>query len=250
MAHTIIVVPCYNEESRLPAEAFARFLETTADVDMLFVDDGSTDATLDRLQELACRNPARISVLDQQPNRGKAEAVRAGLLEAFRRRPRYAGFWDADLSTPLEELPGFVGLLEQRASCQAVLGSRVKLMGRWIERNTLRHYAGRVFATLTSLTLDLPVYDTQCGAKLFRCIPEVMALFEEPFLTRWIFDVEIIARMIRAHGEGHLAEPRATICEYPLQRWTDVPGSKVSPLDFFGGIWNLYRIRRRYLRRA
>ena len=250
MPHTIIVVPCFNEESRLPAEEFGRFLETTADVDLLFVDDGSTDATLERFSSLARGNPARISALDHGPNRGKAEAVRAGLREAFRREPCYAGFWDADLSTPLEELPRFVELLEERASCQAVFGSRVRLMGRWIERNALRHYAGRVFATLTSLTLGLPVYDTQCGAKLFRCTPEIMALFDEPFLTRWIFDVEIIARLIQAHAAGGAPDPHDAICEYPLRRWKDVPGSKVSPLDFFRGIRDLYRIHRTYLRHA
>jgi hypothetical protein len=122
-------------------------------------------------------------------------------------------------------------------------------MGRRIERNALRHYAGRIFATLTSLTLNLPVYDTECGAKLFRCTPVLAALFDEPFLTRWTFDVEIIARMIQAHAAGRAPDPHEAICEHPLQRWQDVPGSKVSPLDFFRGIRDLCRIRLRYLRR-
>ncbi len=244
MPRTLIVVPCFNEAQRLPTRTFLDFAERADEVDFLFVNDGSTDATLATLETLASRRPERFSVLDQQPNRGKAEAVRVGMREACRRAPAYAGYWDADLATPLEEIPRFVEIFEARPACEMVFGARVQLLGRTIERSSVRHYAGRVFATAASRVLDLPVYDTQCGAKLFRCAPHVCALFEEPFCSRWIFDVEIIAR--RRTGRAGGGDVRNAIYELPLRQWRDVAGSKVAPKDFLRALLDLYRIRRRY----
>jgi hypothetical protein len=122
----------------------------------------------------------------------------------------------------------------------------VRLLGRHIERSALRHYLGRVFATGASLTLGLPVYDTQCGAKLLRAGELARRLVAEPFLTRWVFDVELLARLSRlVRDEPVPIEQR--VHEVPLLRWTDVPGSKVRPWDFMRSglelarIWGAYR---------
>jgi glycosyltransferase involved in cell wall biosynthesis len=250
MTETAIVVPCWNEAQRLDADAFLRFCEHHPAIRFFLVNDGSSDETLDMLRELERRAPESFFALDQQPNRGKAEAVRRGMSAAFERRPDYVGYWDADLATPLEEVPRFIEILEARPELEILFGSRVQLLGHSIERRAARHYLGRVFATITSLTLELAVYDTQCGAKLFRVTDEIQELFGEPFCTNWIFDVELVARLIRARRDSHDRGPENVICEVPLQRWRDVAGSKVGPLDFFRGIAELWRIRRRYLRRG
>lgn len=241
--HLILVVPCFNEEQRLPVEDFRRFTMDGARVEILFVNDGSTDRTLTLLQSLASEDPSRFSVLSLDRNRGKAEAVRLGLLAAFERQPDYAGFWDADLATPLPEVPTFIEVFEARPEVDLVFAARVRLLGRSISRNPGRHYFGRVGATLISSSLGLAVYDTQCGAKIFRGSPEIRELFVDPFISRWIFDVEIIARLVQRRGRDAAAR---AIYELPIRVWHDVKGSKVRSTDFFRALKDLVKIRRAY----
>lgn len=248
MARTWIVIPCYNEADRLRGDEFSHFASEHPDVRFLFVDDGSVDATASRLSELAASSPDSFRVVSQPSNRGKAEAVRRGMTEAFDAGAVYAGYWDADLATPLDEIPRFIETLDAHPNLEVLFGSRVQLLGRTIERRASRHYLGRVSATAISLTLGLPVYDTQCGAKLFRVSPDCKALFAEPFLSSWVFDVEIIARMTAARRGTGRPGPGEVIRELPLWEWRDVAGSKVTPLDFFRSMSELVRIYRRYLR--
>jgi len=249
MPDTILIVPCFNEAQRLAVEQFESFVKIQPDLRFLFVNDGSTDNTLEVLRRLEDRDATHFSVLDQQPNQGKAEAVRRGMLHAFETHPAYAGFWDADLATPLDALPVFVELLEARPTLEMVFGSRVKLLGRSIERSALRHYLGRIFATAASITLGLAIYDTQCGAKLFRVSPDTVALFQNPFVTRWIFDVEIIARLVRDRRGTDRPQAEDVIYEFPLEVWRDVEGSKVKATDFPKAILETVRIHRKYLSR-
>src|SRR6185437_8820913 len=173
MKQVALVVPCFNEEERLDPAAFVAARVEGVALELVFVDDGSTDGTRGVLEALRARHPDRVRVVAQPVNGGKAEAVRRGVLDAFERRPDAVGFWDADLATPLSELPLLVQVLQERPEVEIVFGSRVKLMGRRIERRPWRHYLGRIFATAASVALTLPVYDTQCGAKLFRATPAV-----------------------------------------------------------------------------
>ncbi len=246
-----VVIPCYNEAARLRTEAFAAFLQDTASagIHLLFVNDGSSDATLPVLQVLRSRFPGRVRVFDKQPNAGKAEAVRFGMLEAIS-SGEYAvtGFWDADLATPLEQIPDLAGVLLGTPGLAMIFGARVRLLGRHIYRQRARHYLGRCFATAASRVLRLQIYDTQCGAKLFRVTPELADVLAKPFLSRWIFDVELLARFLARH-RGDPAPLREMIYEYPLPRWADVAGSKVQPLDFFKAFNELLQIRRHYLSR-
>lgn len=246
MSHIALVVPCYDEESRLDVAALRGACLPGHDLELLLVDDGSRDATRAVLESIAKDRP-RTSVLSLERNAGKAEAVRRGVVDALGRNPGAVGFWDADLATPLAELADFVTALESDPEVDIVIGSRVKLMGRAIERRRWRHYSGRIFATAAAIALDLPVYDTQCGSKLFRVTPLLPRVFEQPFLARWVFDVEILARFLAydARGPGHVAR---SLVELPLHRWVDVAGSKVRAIDFARSAADLARIRLAYPR--
>jgi dolichyl-phosphate beta-glucosyltransferase len=249
-AACVVVVPCYNEAARLNTDSVVRFLHSqpaNRSLGLLFVNDGSRDQTLEVLENLRSQLPGQVAVLDQQPNRGKAEAVRNGMLRVIQSgQVAFTGYWDADLATPLEQIPDFLHLLEQRPELNLVFGARVRLLGRAIQRQPARHYLGRIFATVVSMVLRLPIYDSQCGAKLFRITPEFAQVLAEPFHSRWIFDVEILARFLALHRYDTRSFEKE-IYEYPLPVWTDVAGSKVKSSDFLRAFGELTTIYRRHL---
>ena len=241
-----VVVPCYNEEERLPADAIQAYLKDNPRVTVCLVDDGSRDGTLAVLERLAAQLPEQVRVLAQGRNQGKAEAVRQGILLGLRDSSiDLVGFWDADMSTPLSELAPLVQACLSSPAYHAAIGSRIKRLGARVTRRAVRHYSGRVFATFASITLRLPVYDSQCGAKIFRREPAEIA-FSEPFVSRWLFDVELLARLRNHYRSEDLTE---TIVEVPLAVWTDVGESKVRPWHFLSAPAELWRIARKYNRR-
>lgn len=237
---TIVVVPCYNEAKRLHQDDFLHYVEQNEDVAFLFANDGSRDNTLEVLQSLTARHE-RLLLFDIQPNGGKAEAVRRGMLYAVEYYDaQYVAFWDADLATPLNEIEPMVAWADK--GYDVVMGLRLMRLGAKVRRKPLRHYLGRCFATVASMMLDLPVYDTQCGAKLFRR-EVVETIFQEQFITRWLFDVELLARYKQRYGTENAKEK---IYEFPLFQWQDVDGSQLKSRDFFKAPVELMKIRRKY----
>jgi len=141
----------------------------------------------------------------------------------------------------------FKSLLDTRPDIEMVFGSRVNLLGRNVHRRLARHYAGRVFATAAAAVLGVGIYDTQCGAKLFRVSSGFVERLKEPFIGGWIFDVEMIAREVRARRSSSLPPVSKIIYEYPLMEWRDVAGSKIKPTDWVKVAVNLGRIYAKYL---
>lgn len=219
------------------------------DLGLLFVDDGSKDRTSEVLAGIESAAPEHVSVLILPENRGKAEAVRAGMLLALERGAEVVGYADADLATPGTEILRLFEALHRR-DVQVVLGSRWKHLGSQIERQWWRHYLGRVFATLVSTGLRLAIYDSQCGAKVFRDSPALRSALAEPFFTRWVFDVELIGRLLTAPSPLTVDQ----IIEVPLEVWIHKRGSKLDPgqmakagLDLARVLADVERRRRRQL---
>ncbi len=234
----VLVVPCYNEEKRLDLEAFEEGAQ--GEIQILFVDDGSRDKTVERIQAFIKDKP-NLHVHRCPQNGGKAAAVREGMLHiaghAQLSQATWVGYWDADLATPLWEVPNMLQYAELYSKdVDSIWGSRVYRLGSKIVRSAKRHYLGRVFATVIAVLLKVESYDSQCGAKLFRR-SHLERAFAEKFLSNWIFDVEILLRLKGFH-----------IVEYPLRKWEDIPGSKVKILREIFRVFNdILRIRKKYL---
>ncbi len=211
-----VVIPAYNEAARLGRSlgVLVSFLEAYQTAELLIVDDGSSDGTADVAEHCLSEHcPFDWRVLRVPVNRGKGHAVRQGLLAA---RAPVAVFSDADLSTPITELPKLVDLIDD-GLCDVAFGSRA-LDRRLIEtpQPFYRDRAGRAFNVALRIATGLPFHDTQCGFKAFR-----MAVFR-PILTsatieRFGFDIELLFVAHRAGLRLH---------EVPV-RWHHEDGSKV-----------------------
>ncbi len=223
-----IVVPCFNEAARFDETPFLR-LSHQDGMSVLMVNDGSTDATGELLARLASKSDA-IAVLDLATNAGKGEAVRRGLLEAVGDGAAIVGYYDADAATPPDQLLRLVDAVKANPRLSAVFGARVARLGSDIRRSELRHYAGRVYDTLASVALGMDVYDTQCGAKVFRsgiALKEALAM---PFPSRSAFDVWLIHRLATGSDRAPPVPPEAFM-EIPLDAWRDEGGSRVRLSD-------------------
>jgi hypothetical protein len=240
-----IVVPCFDEERRIDPARFLAFADEPG-IELVLVDDGSRDGTLAVLEGLARQRPKQIEVHSLYKNRGKGEAVRQGMLRALQRGLGIVGYADADLSTPPAEIVRLRDTLEQ-TGVSVVLGSRVLLAGRRIERRTTRHLIGRVFAGAATHILGMPFYDTQCGAKVFRDTPTLRAALAQPFFSRWAFDVELLGRLLLGVG-GQPALPWSEFYEEPLRDWIDAAESKVRFAGMARTLVDLARINAEFKR--
>lgn len=241
MQKTCIVVPCYNEGNRLGVSSFLEFLKNRPH-SICFVNDGSNDNTLDVVHSIKKNYPEKVEVVDLTKNSGKAEAVRQGFFAALKKQEyEYIGYMDADLATPLTEVDFLLSHFSNKI--EVVIGSRVKRLGSDIKRYAIRHYLGRIFATMASVTLDLEVYDSQCGAKIFRK-ETAKKLFSKPFESKWLFDLELIYRLKNVHP----AEFNKVILEVPLRTWREQGDTRIRFFDFITAPMELLKIKRNTLK--
>ncbi len=237
-----LMIPCFNEESRLDLFKFKEGRQQSKslgiNLSFLFVDDGSTDGTRAMIERHCKENP-EDSFFSTPENLGKANVLQKAFMAKLSSQSQndWIGYWDADLATPLSEIPRMIKFLEfyPEETVSSIWGSRISRLGSSIKRQLHRHYLGRIFVTIVSFLLNVKAYDSQCGAKLFKLEVAKLA-FQEPFISRWIFDIEILLRL-RDYK----------IVEYPLLNWEDIPGSKVKIFrEIFRVGRDILKIRKRY----
>jgi CheY-like chemotaxis protein len=222
-----VVIPCYNEEERLLSVEFLDFVDKHSGYHLCFVNDGSKDKTLEVLNKLRKGRESFITVYDCEKNGGKAEAVRLGMLHMAKKTDLdYIGFLDADLSTDLADFDELVSTIEN-SDYKIVSGSRISRMGADITKESARKIISLTINYIIRKILKMEFKDTQCGAKIFH--KDVIEIaFNNKFLTKWLFDVEIFIRIRKHFG---LDRAKQILCEKPLKRWIHADGSKLSMKD-------------------
>lgn len=239
-ATAVLVVPCYNESDRFDATYWTQAAALDG-LHIVFVDDGSGDATADVLTQFAA-DRSNVSVLVLERNVGKADAVRRGMAHAVATmEPPVCGFVDADAAVDVADLDALVDAAAagaERDTLDTVWAARVALAGHHIQRSTRRHMLGRVIAVAMSSGGQRLPFDTQCGCKFFVTSAEFVACLEQPFRTRWFVDVELLYRLRDAHGEA------VRVLEVPLAQWRDIPGSRITGAEVFRIVAEVLRVRR------
>jgi len=239
-----IVIPCYKESERLPSflralAAELKFRKLPARITV--VDDGSGEEevklTLAAIAPILAEYPDVIAPpILNEVNTGKGGAVYSSWRKVAQSGAEWLCFADADGSTNEKELSHLIEhAMKHTASTDAVYGSRVKLLGKHVERSWRRHVVGRCFATMASTLTGVEVYDSQCGAKVVRtkAFLAVESLLEE---HGFAFDVELTLALLQRGFH---------IVEVPIS-WADVPGSKVRmSRDIWMMAQSLVRIRAR-----
>jgi dolichyl-phosphate beta-glucosyltransferase len=231
-----VVIPAYNEEQRLPrhlAHVVDYLRQQYPAFELIVVDDGSTDGTGAAVRAVLGTEP-RARLIAYQPNRGKGHAIRTGMLQTHGAR---VVFLDADLSTPIEEVPR---ALEQLQQAEVVIGSRdLPTSDIRVQQPLHRRLASELFKWVRFVFVGLwRISDTQCGFKAYRG-PEARQLYALAHINRFMFDVEIL----------YLAQQAGLrIIEMPV-RWDDSPGSKVrfwpGLRDMVRDLWRIRVIHRR-----
>jgi dolichyl-phosphate beta-glucosyltransferase len=226
-----IVIPAYNEESRIEPTVrdivgYCRGVKRT--FELILVDDGSQDGTSTVGWNLAEEFP-ELRLIRLAANHGKGYAVRTGVVNAIGRSVLFA---DADGATPISEIERLESALGSGADM--AVGSRaLRAEGVRVHAKLYRHLMGRTFHFLVEWLADGGVKDTQCGFKLFRA-PVAQDLFSRMRMNGFSFDVEVL---VMARQRGY------RVAEVPVN-WTHQPGSKVRlTLDSLRMAADLLRIR-------
>lgn len=223
---TYVIIPCYNEEQRIDSN-YWNSLTNLLDIQWIFVNDGSTDNTKSKLEEIKNKITLNLEV-----NSGKAEAIRYGINYAISKSDDddlVACYIDADGAFQTNDVKRIFEIFTEKRSAKqidSVWASRVALAGRNIKRSTTRHHLARIIITIIGFLDKKIPYDPQTGFKIFYLNHKGKQIFKNEFKTRWFFDIEILRRWER------LASSKMNIWEEPVNYWYEISGSKINKRQY------------------
>jgi glycosyltransferase involved in cell wall biosynthesis len=219
MPYLSIVIPAYNEEDRIGwtlTETFNYLDRQNYAGEVIVVNDGSTDHTVETVRNFECRAAGRLRVIENPGNRGKGYSVRNGMLQAT---GEIVLFFDADLATPTSEIIKVVEPIAN-GNYDVVFGSRAidrSLIGR--RQSPFREAIGRAGNWIQFVFTGLKFKDTQCGFKAFRR-EAAQSIFKLQCIDGFGFDPEIL---FIAKKQGW------RLLETPV-RWNHIEGSRLNPI--------------------
>ena len=225
--NTYVIVPCFNEEFRLNIDYWNELI-SISDYNWIFVNDGSTDETKKKLEQIK-----GIKILELTQNSGKAEAIRAGINHAMEYEDKddlVISYLDSDSAFEIKDIKRIFKVFRdklEKDEIDSVWASRVALAGRGIFRSTTRHHLSRIIITIIGFSDKKLPYDPQTGFKIFYLNPRVKQIFSDKFRTRWFFDIEILRRWESVKGSG------LKIWEEPVDYWYEMTGSKINKFQYF-----------------
>lgn len=234
-----LVIPCFNEEKRINISMWQSIVDKFPNCHWIFVNDGSSDGTSTLLRKLTGEN---VHQLDLPMNHGKGNAVRAGLNHVITPPPlsplgqlnfSKIGYLDSDGAFDESDIASILSIAAEKIESEpfynVIIGARVKLAGRQIERDKTRHYLGRLISTFICLGWEKAPYDTQSGFKIFSFDSFFCEAVNVPFRTSWFFDIELILRLDALNS--------VKIWEIPLMKWDEIGKSSIKTSQYF----NIYR---------
>ena len=233
-----VIVPCFNESKRLNHAAFVEFSDKNQDIHFYFSNDGSTDETKNSISENLVNNKTRF-LIDYKVNRGKAETVRETVYMIYKNKIdyKYYAFIDADLAIPLEQIRKIEKEADRIADKTIFITVRTKKEFQQSKRK-LRYYISMIWKFFfIKMFYGLNISDTQCGCKMFRksIIEET---FSEPFISRWLFDIEIIFRARRIQ--------KNCLVEVPIIILNDNSGSSINNRAILLLLKDIFKIYAKY----
>ncbi len=244
MKEIVLVIPCFNEEDRLDSSYFKKLLlEFNSIVDikkykliLLFVNDGSTDQTVQKVKDINLEDNVWITNLPF--NVGKANAIRAGFLRALESKVEYVATLDADGAFSNTEvarkLMQVIEMREKEETFDLVSFARIRIAGSSIDRKSSRHIIGRIVSGLMNLGVSQKIYDFQSGFKIYSGNLLQQNIFMNSFKTRWFMEWELVNR----------SQEKIIIIEIPIKLWKDVGGSKIKLSNAYAIIREIFYVKK------